>query len=158
MATYTKKLLSNPPRTTGSPYGDVVALPFNLTTNSSGVVANSDNTTALQAADIVRLGVLPAGTRLLDSITVVSDAFSATTTMDLGFTYVDGVDSTAVPQDADYFAAAVALSSTAIARKATVTAPVTLPKDAWLVLTNNTAAQAVVGVLDITIIGQLIGV
>lgn len=158
MATYTKKLLSNPPRTTGSPYGDVVALPFNLTTNSSGVVANSDNTSALQAADIVRLGILPAGLRLLDSQSVVSDAFSATTTMDLGFTYVDGVDSTAVPQDADYFASAVALSSAAIARKATTTAPVTLPKDAWLVLTNNTAAQAVVGVLDITIIGQLIGV
>lgn len=155
MATYTKKQTTR--QLTGAPYGDMVVLPFNLTTTSGGVVSGSDATAALGVADIVRLGILPGGTRLLDFVGTVSDAFTALSTYDLGFAYVDGVDSTAVPQDADYFAATVALSAVAITRKATTTAPVTLPKDAYLILTNNTAAQAVVGVLDVIVFGQMVG-
>ena len=158
MPTYTKKQ-NYARRLTGAPYGDMIALSdFNLTTNASGVPADADaGSTALIVNDIIRLGIIPAGTRLLDYIAVISDAFTASSTYDLGFAYVDGVDSTAVPQDADYFAAAVALSSTAVQRKATVTPPVTLPKDAYLILTNKGANQSAAGSVDFTIIGQSVG-
>lgn len=157
MATFTKTE-SYARRLTGAPYGDVIALSdFNLTTDSSGVPASSD-ANQLDIGDIIRLGIIPAGTRLLDFIGVISDAFTASSTMDLGFAYVDGVDSAEVPQDADYFADGVSLASLAVLRKATTTRPVTLPKDAYLILTNLGADQAAVGVLDVTIIGQAVGV
>ena len=159
MPTYTKKQ-NYARRLTGAPYGDVVAISdFNLTTNASGVPADADaGSTALVINDIIRLGIIPAGTRLLDVVAVISDAFTASSTFDLGFAYVDGVDETAVPQDADYFVDGVSLASTAVLRKATITPPVTLPKDAYLILTNLGANQAAAGVLDITIIGQSVGV
>ena len=157
MATYTKKQ-SYARRLTGAPYGDMIALSdFNLTTSAAGIPATSDATAALGVGDIIRLGIIPAGTRLLDYIGTISDAFTATSTFDLGFAYVDGVDSTAVPQDADYFASGVSLASTAVVRKATVTPPVTLPKDAYLILTNKVAAQSAAGVADFVIVGQAVG-
>ncbi len=158
MPTYTKKQ-NYARRLTGAPYGDMIALSdFNLTTNASGVPADADaGSTALIVNDIIRLGIIPAGTRLLDYIAVISDAFTASSTYDLGFAYVDGVDSTAVPQDADYFAAGVSLASAAVVRKATTTPPVTLPKDAYLILTNKGANQAAAGVADFVIVGQAVG-
>jgi hypothetical protein len=158
MPTYTKKQ-QYARRLTGAPYGDMIAISdFNLTTNASGVPADADaGSTALVVNDIIRLGILPAGLRLLDYIGVISDAFTASSTHDLGFAYVDGVDSTAVPQNAAYFASGVSLASTAVQRKTTITPPVTLPKDAYLILTNKGANQAAVGVLDITVIGQAVG-
>lgn len=158
MATFSKKQ-SYARRLTGAPYGDMLAISdFNLTTNASGVVADSDaGSTALGVADIVRLGILPAGTKLLDYIGTISDAFTASSTFSLGFAYVDGVDSAAVPQNAAYFASGVSLASTGVFRKATITPPVTLPKDAYLILTNAGAAQAAAGVLDIAVIGQAVG-
>lgn len=159
MATFTKKQ-SFARRLTGAPYGDMLAISdFNFTTNSSGAVTDSDAGAAVAFAisDIARIGIIPAGTKLLDYIGVVSDAFTASSTMDLGFAYVDGVDSTAVPQDADYFAAGAALSSLAVLRKTTTTPPVVLPKDAYLILTGKGANQAAAGVLDITIIGAATG-
>lgn len=157
MATITKKQ-SYARRLTGAPFGDMLAISdFNLTTNASGVAALSDTATAVAANDIVRLGILPAGLKLLDYIGTISDAFTATTTFDLGFAYVDGVDSTDVPQDAAFFASGASLASTAVLRKATVTRPLTLPKDAYLILTNKTAAQSAAGVIDIAVIGQAVG-
>lgn len=157
MATYTKRVL-NMRQMNGAPYGDMVALTgFRLETNATGVPQGSDATTPLLIADVLRLGLLPVGTRLVDYIGVVSDAFSALSTFDLGFAYVDGVDVAAVPQSTTYFAAATSLAATALVRKTTITPPVVLPKDAWLILTNAGAAQAVVGVLDVTVIGQAVG-
>lgn len=158
MATYTKTE-SYARRLTGAPYGDVIALSdFNLTTNSSGVAQSSDATAALATSDIVRLGILPAGLRLLDVIATINDAFTASSTFDLGFEYVDGVDSTDVPQDADYFVDGASLASLAVLRKATTTRPVTLPKDAYLILTNLGANQSAAGVMDIVVVGQAVGV
>jgi len=151
MATITKKKVLNQKQFGGTPYGNKTVLEFNLTTNSSGAAVDSDVATGIASGDKVRLGVLPAGFRMDDSQVVVSDAFSASVTGNLGFEYVDGVDSAAVPQSATYFGSALALSATGRLRNATTNAPVTLPKDAYLILTTGGAANAAVGVADIFI-------
>ena len=103
---------------------------------------------------ILNLDQVPAAIAM-----IISDAFTGSSTYKLGFAYCDGVDSTAVPQDDDYFvAASTALSSTAVQRKSTTTAPVTLPKDAYLILTNAGAAQAAAGIADFLIFAQAIGI
>jgi len=153
------KNLPNPAYGGTAPYGNLSAKPYQFKTNTSGVVAGSDQATAIAEADVVRLGVLPAGMKLIDMIAVISDAFTAATVFDLGFQYVDGVDVTAVPQDDDYFADGVSSASAATLRKATTTKPVTLPKDAYLILTNKTGADhASAGQMDINIIGEITGV
>ena len=158
MATITKKTAFDRAMN-GAPYGDLTALVFRMQTNASGVLTGGDATAAIGDGDVVRIGKIPAGTKLLDSVVTISDAFTASSTYKMGFQYVDGVDVTAVPQDDDYFtAASTALSSVAVQRKATTTAPVTLPKDAYLILTNAGAAQAAVGILDAVIIGQVVGI
>lgn len=157
MPTYTRN--TSVRRLTGAPYGDAIALPYRFATTAGGIPVATDATVALIAADIVRIGMLPAGTRLIDHIAVISDAFTALATYSLGFAYADGVDSADVPQDAAYFtAAATALSAVAVQRKTTTTAPVTLPKDAWLILTNAGATHSSVGILDVTVFGQAVGV
>lgn len=136
------------------PQGNAWKDKFNFTTNASGVFADSDVATAVQAADVVRLGVLPAGLELHDALAIVSDAFTATATATIGFAYVDGVDDATVPQDADYFFAALAYNAVGRTRATnTAVAPVTLPKDAYLTLTNNTAALNAVGVIDVIVEG-----
>lgn len=157
MATITKKKVLNQKQFGGTPYGNKAVLEFNLTTNAVGAFTDSDVATGIASGDKVRLGVLPAGFRMDDSQIIVSDAFTALVTANLGFEYVDGVDSATVPQSATYFASAVALSSVARLRNATTNAPVTLPKDAYLILTTGGAANAVVGVADIFIEGVLNG-
>ena len=141
----------------GVPYGNLSALPFKFVTNASGVMADSDQATAVIVADKVILGVLPAGMLLKDAKIAISDAFTAATTFDLGFEYVDGVDVTAVPEDVDYFADAAVSSALAVLRMATTVAPVTLPKDAYLILTVAGAAHASAGQMDIDIVGVLTG-
>ena len=156
MATVTKTNARNLPEgaLAGVPWGDLQAFNFKLQTSSSGYMTDSDQPAAVLAiADKVRLGILPAGMNLIDSLVIISDAFTASTTYTLGFEYVDGVDSTAVPQDVDYFNAAVASSALAVQRKTGTTAPVTLPKDAYLILTVAAAAHASAGIMDITIFG-----
>ena len=120
-----------------------------MTTNSGGVVQNSNATAALGSGDTVLLGILPAGAELHDCLAVVSNAFTAASTCALGFKYVDGVDSTAVPQDADYFYAALALNAAGRTRaNNTAVAPVVLPKEAYIYLTHSAHTQAEVGVVD----------
>ncbi|MEN6584425.1 MAG: hypothetical protein ABFE02_00045 [Sulfuricella sp.] len=149
MATITKG--PNPAHNVGAtPWGNTQTLRYTLTTNASGAVEGSNSSAAVGIGDKVRIGVIPAGMSLLDFAMVISDAFTASSTAKLGFEYVDGEDVTAVPQDDDYFvAASTSLASTAVMRKSTTTAPVVLPKPAWLILTNAGAAQAAVGRLDV---------
>lgn len=156
MATITKKHLAER-QIGGVPYGNVSSLQFSLTTNSTGAALNSDSTSAIAEGDKVILGLLPAGFKLQDATFVVSDAFTASVTADIGFEYVDGVDSTAVPQDADYFGNDIAINTLGRYRQATTVAPVTLPKDAYLTLVTAGAANAAVGVLDAIIVGELVG-
>jgi hypothetical protein len=143
----------------GVPYGNTTTRSFNLTTKSNGAAANSDTATAIADGDSVVLGLLPGGMLLQDAIATVSDAFTALTVGKLGFAYVDGVDSTEVPQDDDYFfaAATLTLHTAGTYRKVTPTAPVRLPKDANLVLVSSGAAHASVGIADFRIVGVLGG-
>ena len=157
MATITKKKVLNQKQFGGTPYGNKTSLEFNLVTNAIGAFADSDVATGIQSGDKVRLGVLPAGFRPDDSQVIVSDAFSASVTANLGFEYVDGVDSAAVPQSATYFGTGLVLNAVGRLRNATTAAPVTLPKDAYLILTTAGAANAKVAVLDINIEGVLTG-
>lgn len=143
---------------TAGPYGTLNALHYVFETNSSGVVVGADDSTALQATEDVVLGVIPKGTKMIDVMCAVSDTFSDTSTFDLGFEYVDGEDSTDVAEDPDYFVDAGDYhDAVGVLRKTTGTAPAVLPKDAYLVLLNNTAAQAETGYMDIFIICELMG-
>jgi hypothetical protein len=151
MATVTKTFIKKATQFGGVPFGNAAVLPFNLSL-ASGIMVNSDQATALIATDVVRLGVLPAGMKLLDMHATISAALTATSTLSVGFLYVDGVDDTAVPQDAAYFVAALA-AGVSVTRKTTTKAPLTLAKDAYLVVTNNVATQAATSVVDIEIHG-----
>ena len=135
------------------PFGNLSALPFNLTTNASGVAVNTDQATAVQIGDVIRLGLMPAGMTLMDALVTISDALDASTTASIGFLYKDGVDVTAYPQDAAFFASGLATSSTGVSRKTGVKAPLVLPKDAYLTLTVAGAAYASVGIIDIVVLG-----
>jgi len=159
MATVTKKNIKHLlPTFGGVPYGNLSVLSFTFETNSSGVWVDSDKTAAVADGDVLRLGILPAGFEPLDYLANISDAFASSTTMKIGFAYVDGVDSTAVPQDDDFFCAATTMASTARLRMTNVAARrIKLPKDAYLILTSAGAAQSAVGVLDLHIFGVLNG-
>lgn len=141
-----------------TPYGNLTALHFVLETNSTGAALNSNSTAALAIGDVVVLGTLPAGFKLLDSQVVVKTAMTASVTGNLGFAYVDGVDVTAAPQDDDYFGAALVLSSAARLRNVTANSAVTLPKDANLTLTIAGAANAKASRVEVTVYGIAQGV
>lgn len=157
MATITRKKVLSQKQFGGVPYGNRSVLDFNLTTNAVGAFVESDVATGIALGDKVRLGVLPAGFRMTDSQVVVSTAFTALVTGNLGFEYVDGVDSAAVPQSATYFGTGLVLNTAGRLRNATTAAPVTLPKDAYLILTTAGAANAKVAVMDVDIEGVLTG-
>lgn len=158
MATITKKKVLNQTQFGGAPYGNAARLSFRFATSAAGVFTDSDTAAAVGNGDKVRLGVLPAGLRIEDALAIVSDAFTATATAKIGFEYVDGVDSTTVPQDDDYFFAALAYNAVGRTRaNNTAVAPVTLPKDAYLTLVNQAAALNAVGVIDLTVEGVLTG-
>ena len=156
MATLTKKNIDNLQQIGGTPWGNLTCLEFTFETNASGVWVDSDQATAVGIADVGKVGRLPAGFRLLDAKIIISDAFTANSTFDLGFAYADGVDVTAAPQDADYFFNDLD-EAVGLTFKTNPTAPVTLPKDAYLTLLNNTAAQAAAGAMNILVTGILTG-
>lgn len=134
------------------PSGNKSVIRGGFVTNASGVAANqSDLATAVQVNDVVRIGFLPAGAELQDAVAIVSDAFAASTTADIGFLYADGVDSSAVPQDGAFFFSALATSSTTRTRGTLAKAPVKLPKDAYLTLKRTGAADSAAGIIDVLV-------
>lgn len=151
MVNVTKKYAKTLQQIGGVPYGNSTKLKFKLATNASGVLVDGDQTTALVQTNVARLGVLPAGADLIDALAIVSDAFTASVTFDIGFAYVDGVDDTAVPQDDNYFFDNLANSAGRTRANNTAVAPVKLPKDAWLIATVAGADNASAGVLDIVV-------
>ncbi len=160
MATVTKKSIRQESAAGGgTPYGNNGVNRFALATNSSGVLADSDQTTALIIGDVVRVGVLPAGTYLDDCLALVNDVFTASATAKVGFQYVDGTDSTSVPQDDDYFFAALDLNTLARTRaNNTAVRPVKLPKPAYLIVTIAGANLAAAGIVDFLVFGESAGV
>ena len=159
MATITANISAN--RTEGTaPCSMTYVESFQFITNASGhFVASDVPATAVGIGDIVRLGKLPMGLELQSALLAVGDAFTASSTCKIGFAYADGVDSTAVPQDDDYFmVAGTALSAAAVlASSNPAVARVVLPKDAYLILTNAGAAHASIGRADVTVFGKLVG-
>ena len=158
MANITKNFLRDEKQSTGTPYGTATTLHYTITTNSSGAVVGSDSTSAVASGDVVRMGIIPAGMRLDDAKAIVTTGWTATMTAKLGFAYVDGVDSTAVPQDDDYFGAAIAIATAGrYAAANTAVRPVVLPKDAYLILTagvtNNAKASQTDVLVDVTNVG-----
>ena len=153
MTTVNQNYMTQAKQFGGVPFGNQTNLTFNFTTDSSGVFTNSDLTTAVQVADVLRLGIIPAGFQMQDALVIISDAFTGSTTASIGFAYCDGVDVTAAAQDAAYFASALATSSTGVSRKTGVKAPIKLPKDAYLILTIAGAAHASVGIMDVIVQG-----
>lgn len=156
MTTVTKKNVLTEKQFGGAPYGNKTSFVFALAL-AAGVMANSDSAAAIPIGGVVRTGVLPAGMQLEDALAVVSAAFTATSTAKIGFAYVDGVDDAGVPQDDAYFFNGLALDAAARTRQSTAKAPVVLPKDAYLIVTNQVAAQAGNGVLNVVIDGVLTG-
>lgn len=138
------------------PYGNMSVLAFTLSTNATGAVIDSNSTAAVALGDVIELGHLPEGFRLDDAQIIVTTAMTEAVTGSLGFKYVDGADSTEVPQDAAYFIKDGALSAAARVR-ASGTKLVTLPKPAVLTLTTGGAANAKVSDIQILVSGEQLG-
>lgn len=159
MATITKNRYQDSQNFGAVPYGNLTTLEYAVATASNGSVVGSDSAAAVASGDVVRLGILPAGFRLHDSLTIVSTAFTASVVGTIGFAYVDGVDDTAVPQDADYFGASVAINTAGRYRASnTAVVPVTLPKDAWLTITTGGANNAKAAAATVLVTGEHVGV
>lgn len=158
MANVTRKQIKQMRQFGGVPYGNLTVLHFNLTLNSSGVWVDSDQSTAIAASDVLRLGILPAGFQPIESMINVSDVGQASTTFDLGYLYTDGVDVSGAAQDQDGLYDGGALDSQAVLRgpKAGVSPPI-LAKDAYLTFTNLTDAQDEAMVVDVYVYGILHG-
>lgn len=154
MATVTKTNAKKLRQFVGAPYGNVWRDSFVFKTNASGIMPDSDSAAAVANGDKVILGLLPAGLELHGSLAIVSDEFTALTTAKIGFEYADGVDSAEVPQDDDYFHAALATSAAGrTAANNTAVMPVKLPKDALLTLVVGGADHASAGRLDFIVEG-----
>lgn len=159
MATITKKTIGTQMLPTTAPYGTSTTLHYSVATSSTGAVVGGDSTSAVASGDIVRMGILPAGMRLDDAKTLVSTGWTATATGKVGFAYVDGVDSSEVPQDDDYFGSALAIATAGrYAANNTAVRPVVLPKDAYLILTTGAAANVKVSQTDILVNVTHVGV
>lgn len=139
-----------------SPFGNVTSLVFGMATNASGAPIDADSTAALAVGDVVVLGTLPEGMRLEDASVFVSTGMTASVTGKLGFRYVDGTDSTDVPQDDAYFAASANLATAGRVR-ANGSKLVVLPKEAELVLTLAGAANAKASDIKVLVTGELTG-
>lgn len=157
MATITK-VQSASNRLGATPWGNLSALHYTLATNAAGAALGGDILTPAIQGTKIRLGLLPAGFKLIDSLVVVSVGMTASVTAKIGFEYADGVDVPAVPQDDDYFGAAVNLAATARLRNATANPVITLPKDAYLILTVGGADNAKASALDVVVLGVPEGV
>lgn len=152
MAIITKLGLQNPSNRLGAaPYGNLTAFRYLLKTNASGAVVDGDLAAAVASGDTVKIGILPAGFRMIDSEVVIKTPMSASVTAKLGFAYADGVDSAEAPQDDDFFGAGLAMSSAARLRNATSNTSVVLPKDAWLTLTTGGADNAKASELEVIV-------
>ena len=153
MSTITKKYIRQDPKFATDGCGNAYKEVFSLETNASGAALNSDQATAIGNGDVVRIGVLPAGMEIHDMLGIVSTAFTALVTAKVGFAYVDGVDSAAVPQSDAYWATAWALNTAGRYVPTVFNKPITLPKDAYLILTTAGAANAKAARLDLVVEG-----
>ncbi len=158
MATITKSDKDARVRLGSTPWGNFTALRYLMATNAVGAVIGSDSAAAVASGDKVKVGLLPAGFRLVDSEIIIAVGLSASVTAKVGFEYEDGVDVTDVPQDDDYFGTGLAMSAAARLRNVTANASVVLPKPAWLIVTTGGAANAKASSAEIVVLGIAEGV
>lgn len=160
MSNITVKQLLNANQFGGAPYGNEVVHKFTLTINASGIVVGGDAVAAVGIGDVVRFGVIPAGTEIHDALFVKSTAATATSTAKVGFLYVDGVDDANAPQSDAYFINTAEPIATAgrTAMNNAAAFPITLAKDAYVVLTNQVAAQAKASRFDLLVRGANRGI
>lgn len=145
--------------TVSASFGNLSRLQVPMETNSSGVLIGSSQKTALIIGDIVRLIRIPKGTKIgLGTDIPISDAFTAGTTIQVGFEYADGVDDAEFPQDAAYFHAAGSTAAVARLNTTPVRKPRVLPKDAWVIATIAGANHAAAGRLDVLLDVQYQGI
>lgn len=143
MATITQLGVGDKANRLGStPYGNLAVFRYTLTTNAAGAVINGDSSAAIGIGDVVNVGIIPAGFRIVDGQVIIKTAMTAAVTANVGFLYADGVDVPSAPQDAAYLGAALVMSTAARLRNATVKSGVALGKDAWLTTTTAGAANA----------------
>jgi hypothetical protein len=140
-----------------SPYGNATAFRFPLRADSSGAPLLSDSAAALAVGDKVYLGGLPEGFVIHDAQLVVSTAFTASNTADVGFEYADGVDDASYPQNLAGFFSGQSTATTTRARSSVVLEPKPLPKEAKVVFTQKGAALAKAAAAYLLVIGELIG-
>ena len=157
MATIKKKFISDKQFGGFTPYGNVTTIRATLQTNATGAAIHSDSAAAIGVADVVVLEKLPEGFLLEDAQVIVSTGMTALATGSLGFIYVDGVDSTEVPQDAAYFGAGLDAATVARIRTASAKKPLKLAKDAYLVWTQAGAANAKASRIDFIVHGERFG-
>jgi len=137
------------------PHGNLSASHFSLVCASDGKV----NGVAVATADKIIVGQLQSGMKLYpaDFTMNVSDAFTASATLAVGFEYQDGVDDAAVPQDADYFLTATTGSLAVQRGNNTGVKPITLPKAAFLIATVAGAALDAAARADLVVKGEMTG-
>lgn len=114
-----------------SPFGNVTALNYSYATNATGVVIGSDTTAPVAIGDIIYVGTAPQGFTFHNIYG---------TNAKVGFEYVNGVDSTELPQNADIKTALL----------------VPLPKDAHIYVTANSAG-ALNAKYSFALVGELTG-
>ena len=114
-----------------SPFGNVTALNYTYATNAKGVVIGSDATAPVAINDTIYVGTAPQGFAFHNIYG---------TGVKVGFEYVDGVDSTELPQNANINAALL----------------VPLPKDAHIYVTASAAASSKVE-FRFALVGELKG-
>lgn len=140
-----------------SPFGNNTSLNYGVKTDATGkVIGAADGSAAPAIGDVIDLGQLPQGWRLEDAIVYVTTGMTASVSGSLGFVYEDGVDSTAVPQDAAYFGATINLATAGRVR-ATGSKLIVLPKTARLTLTIAGAANAKASDIQVIVSGELQG-
>lgn len=157
MATITQNTVGANQFGGATPYGNLTTIRATLETGASGGSTNGSSADPITAGDEVVLAELPEGMVLEDAQIVVSTGMSSGVTGKLGFKYVDGVDSSDVPQDDDYFFSGQSLSATARERTSSTEAPVKLPKPAYLVLTVAGADNEKASRIDFIVHGERMG-
>lgn len=136
-----------------SPYGNRATLRYSLKTDATGAVIGAVGPQVpLAIGDVVKLGPLPSGLRIVDSQVIVVTGMTASVTGSLGYDYADGDDSAeTVKKDPAFLGTALALATAARVRNTVAKAPVKLEKAGVVTLTIAGAANAKASEIEVLV-------
>jgi hypothetical protein len=104
--------------------------------------------------DVIRFMRLPADTKLFDILFILSEGTAATSTLDLGYTHVDG----SAGDNPDYFLDAADTEGTLLFRGTDMVAGIeTTTKDVYITGTVNTADWDANPLLDLVVFYEFVG-